>query len=162
MLDTRIKKIWRDFSERKGRTCLTLLGMTIGLWGVNSVAVAWLVLDHDLAENFRSTNPPAIVMQLDGDTPLEVAQLGKIEGVLEIENRPVIAARTELNPDQFVLTALWVVEDFGSLAIAKFFAESGSLPPPLGSMVVERSSMRLANYMLARPATATRKSRDSN
>ena len=156
MLDTRIKKIWRDLSERKGRTCLTLLGMIIGLWGVGSVAVAWLVLNHDLTENFLSTNPPAIVMYLDGDAPLEVAELRDVEGVQDIESRPVIATRVELNPDQFIPTILWVVEDFSSMEIAKLSAENGTFPPPPGSMVIERKSMLLANYLLARPATATR------
>jgi putative ABC transport system permease protein len=160
MLDTRIKKIWRDLSERKGRTCLTLLGMIIGLWGVNSVAVAWLVLNQDLAENFLSTNPPAIVMSLDGDGPLDMADLVNVEGVQELENRPVIATRMELNPDQFIPTILWVVEDFSSIRIAKFGVESGTFPPPQGSMVVERNSKLLANYLLAVPAIATRGNHD--
>ena len=59
-----LKKIWGDLYERKGRAILTLLGLIIGLWGVASVALAWLVLKGDMQENFLMTDPPSIAMTI--------------------------------------------------------------------------------------------------
>jgi len=145
-----VKKIWRDLVERKGRTTLTLLGLVIGLWGVASVAVAWLVLGQDLSANFLSTNPPAIVMTIESDTPIDVVAIGAVEGVRQIENRPQINGRIEITPDNRMPIVLWVVDDFNDMAVAKVFAEIGSLPPPAGSLVIERDGLLLANLIRKR------------
>ena len=58
MINTRLVKAWKDLTERKSRTLLTLLGLVIGMWGIATVTIAWIVLSNDLGENFQRTNPP--------------------------------------------------------------------------------------------------------
>jgi len=164
MPDSIIKKIWRDLAERKGRTLLTLSGLTIGLWGVASVAVAWFILGHDLSANFLSTNPPAIAMTIDRNSDIgaeihskfDLSAIGSIEGADLIENRPQLLGRIEIGPDRWLPLVLWVVEDFNDMAVASVFAETGALPPPEGSFVLERDGLILANmYRKQRQSGAT-------
>jgi ABC-type antimicrobial peptide transport system permease subunit len=163
MHDSIIKKIWRDLVERKGRTVLTLLGLAIGLWGVASVAVAWFILGHDLSANFLSTNPPAIAMTIDRNGEFEtgnqfdMSTIGTIEGADQLENRPQLLGRMEIGPDRWLPLVLWVVEDFKDMAVARVFAETGALPPPAGSFVIERDGLVLANiYRKQRQSAAVR------
>jgi len=155
MIDTRLRKIFRDLSERKGRTLLTLLGLVIGLWGFASVAVAWLVLSNDLSENFLSTNPPGIAMTIAGDGPLDVEALGPIEGASAIENRPQLSARMEISPDRWLPIQLWVVEDFGAMNVARIFPEKGTLPPATGMLAVERDGVNLVNFFRMKEQSGT-------
>jgi putative ABC transport system permease protein len=149
------KKIWRDLAERKGRTLLTVLGLVVGLWGVGSVSVAWWVLGTDMSANFLSTNPPAITMTVAGETAVDVAAIGKLDGIRQIENRPQINGRIEITPNSWRPLLLWVVDDFNAMTVAKAFPESGVLPPPTGSFVMERDGLLLGNFLRARAQSGT-------
>ena len=78
-MDTRLRKVWKDLAERKARSLTTLAGLAIGLWGIGTVSIAWLVLSNDLGENYARTLPPDLIVQadpgpippLDGITGLE-------------------------------------------------------------------------------------------
>ena len=139
-----LKKIWRDLAERKWRTLLTLLGQIIGLWGLASVIVAWAVLRNDMPENFQMTSPPAIVMETEGPGPLVVADLGSVEGVEYIENRPQIMTRVQVTPDELCPFPVWVIDDFANTNVAKVFHDSGPVTPPLGEIMIERDAVYLA------------------
>lgn len=144
------KKIWRDLAERKGRSAITILGLCIGFWGVGSAAVAWLVLSNDLAGNFTRTNPPAIAMTIEERGVIDVRRIGAIEGVREIESRPQLSGRIQYGPDRWLGFVLWVVEDFTDMRVGTVFAEDGTLPPPPGTIVVERDGLPLANFLKKR------------
>lgn len=148
-----VKKIWRDLVERKARTLLTIVGLGIGYWGVGSAFVAWYVLSNDLSENFRQTNPAAIVMTLEGRAPADIADLGTIEGVAAIENRPEFAGRMRYAADGWMPMRLWIVEDFDAMQVATVVAESGTVPPNEGKLVLERDSLLVANFFSRRAET---------
>lgn len=144
------KKIRSDLMQRKGRSLLTLLGLCIGLWGVASVAVAWFVLGHDLTENFTRTNPPSIAMRLQGNATIDVAKIGLVEGIDQLESRPVISGRAEIIPGRWMPILFMVVEDFGAIDVAKIFPQKGALPPPVGTVMLERNSLFLGNFYRTR------------
>ena len=144
------KKIWHDLAERKGRSAITILGMCIGFWGVGSAAVAWLVLSNDLASNFRQTNPPAIAMTLDGQGVIDVSRIGAVEGAQNIENRPQLSGRAQYAPDRWLKLVLWVVEDFTDMRVGTVFPVNAALPPPPGTIVVERDGPPIANFLKRR------------
>lgn len=155
MLHSIIRKAWRDLAERKARTLLTLVGLSIGLWGVASVAVAWWVLSNDLSENFTATSPPAIVIGLEaqtikGDTEFLVAleSLKGVPGVVAIENRAVVRGRMQIYKDYWLPAVFWVIEDFNNINVAKVWPQSGEFPPEKGGILIERDSQVLADWQL--------------
>jgi ABC-type antimicrobial peptide transport system permease subunit len=145
-----IKKSWRELTGRRGRSLLTLLGLVVGLWGVGSVAVAWYVLGQDMRANFLSTNPPAIAMTIEGPAPVNLGDLGVIEGVNAVENRPQISGRVEIAPDTWLPLVLWVVDDFDRMEVARILPETGILPPPGGTFAMERDGLPFVNFLRAR------------
>jgi ABC-type antimicrobial peptide transport system permease subunit len=145
-----LKKIWRDLVERKGRSALTIVGLCIGFWAVGSAGVAWLVLSNDLAQNFTQTNPPSIAMTIDGPGIIDVGRIGAVEGAADIENRPRLTGRVQYAPDRWMSLILWVVEDFTDLRVGIMFPEDATLPPPTGSVVIERDGLPIANFLKRR------------
>lgn len=148
MLDVRLKKIRSDLFERKGRTLLTLMGLCIGLWGVATMAVAWLVLSNDLSENFASTNPPGIDMELVGEGRFDTNKLGPLEGIGRVENRPVFMGRAEVTPGTVLPMIIWMVEDFNKMKVATFKTTGGATTPPIGTLLIEKNALLLSNYFL--------------
>jgi putative ABC transport system permease protein len=52
-------------------------------------------------------------------------------------------ARIETSPDEWMMSLLFVVQDFSAMRINTFRPESGAWPPPLGSLLLERSALPL-------------------
>jgi putative ABC transport system permease protein len=149
------KKIWRDLTERKGRSALTILGLCIGFWGVGTATVAWFVLSKDLASNFTRTNPPAIAMTIEGQGPIDVSRIGTIEGAQEIENRPQVLGRMQYAPDRWLGLILWIVEDFNDMRVGRVFPEDAALPPLPGTIVIERDGLPILNFLKRRDQSGT-------
>lgn len=148
-MDTRIRKVWTDLAERKARSLTTLAGLVIGLWGIGAVTIAWVVLGNDLGENFTRTLPPDLVIQT---APAAIPPLDDIAGIVAWENRPLLASRIEAAPDFYMPLALFVVDDFEALSVARFFPQEGPLTPPRGEILIERSGDILLKIMRAQAA----------
>jgi hypothetical protein len=145
-MDTRLRKIWKDLAERKARSFTTLVGLVVGLWGMGAVTVAWVVLSHDLAENYARTNPPNLVIDAGPGT---LPALGGLAGLEAWDNRPLLISRIEASPDFYLPLHLYVVEDFDRLPVARFFPGEGAFPPPEGELLIERSGGILLQIMRA-------------
>ncbi len=148
-MDTRIRKVWKDLAERKARSLTTLAGLVIGLWGIGAVTIAWVVLSNDLSENFTRTLPPNLVVQVG---PGVIPALDSIAGIEAWENRPLLSSRIEASPNFYMPLQLYVVDDFETLSVARFFPQEGPLTPPRGEMLIERSGDILLRIMRAQVA----------
>jgi len=152
-MDTRIRKVWKDLAERKARSLTTLAGLVIGLWGIGTVTVAWVVLSNDLSENFLRTQPPDLVIQTG---PGVIPALGSIEGIEAWENRPLLSGRIEAAPNFFIPLQLYVVEDFETQGVARIFPQAGPVTPARGEMLIERAGdilLRIMRIKVANPDT---------
>jgi putative ABC transport system permease protein len=150
LMDTRIRKVWKDLAERKARSFTTLAGLVIGLWGIGAVTIAWVVLSNDLSENFSRTLPPNLVVQTG---PGAIPPLDNLEGLEAFENRPLLVSRIEAAPNFYMPLHLYVVDDFESPSVARFFPQEGPLTPPRGEILIERSGDILLKIMRARAAS---------
>ena len=148
-MDSRIRKVWKDLAERRARSLTTLVGLVIGLWGIGTVTIAWVVLSNDLSENFMRTLPSNLVVQTG---PGVIPALDSIEGIEAWENRPLLSSRIEAAPNFYVPLQLYVVEDFETQGVARFFPQKGQLTPDRGEMLIERSGDILLRIMRAQAA----------
>ena len=139
MLDVRIKKAIRELTGRKSRTLLTWLGLSLGLAGFGSAAVAYLWLRNDLTANFLLTNPPNINIDFETRHPGQRQRLASVAGVGEVELRNRFSARMEIREGRWLPVLISVVEDFENQKAAKIFREKGAWPPPEGTALIERS-----------------------
>jgi putative ABC transport system permease protein len=148
-MDTRLRKVWKDLAERKARSLTTLAGLAIGLWGIGTVSIAWLVLSNDLGENYARTLPPDLIVQADAGP---IPPLDGITGLEAFDNRPLLSSRMELAPNLFLPLQVFVVDDFSALPVARLFPQAGPLPPPAGEMLIERSGDTLLKILRAQAA----------
>jgi len=140
MIPTRVRKLLGDVLERRARSVLTLLGLAIGLYGLCSVLVSFVILSGDLDANYRNTNPPRVILDT-GIVPAATRErLRALPGVDALESRLNLPARVELSPGRWMGMQLFVVEDFDDLRVARFRTESGAWPPPTGGLLIERDS----------------------
>jgi len=160
-VNTRLSKVARDLSVRKGRSLLTLAGLLISLWGVGTVAIAWHVLSADLAQNFIRTQPPNLVVRSGRVGAQARAAIQAIDGVEAIEDRPLLMSRIENGPNAWLPMALFVVSDFEAIEVATFRAEEDAFPPPQGELIIERSGKTLMRFLRGQPP-ATRGSHGNN
>lgn len=140
MIDSRLKKVWGDLAERKGRTILTLAGLVIGIWGIGSVFVAALVLSNDLGENYARTNAPSVAVNVAARSGYKTPDADALPPGVEVENRPLLYSRIEVGPNNWMPLLVFVVEDFDNPRIAKMFPEEGAWPPPKGTIAIERDA----------------------
>jgi len=139
MLDVRLKKAIRELTGRKSRTFLTWLGLSLGLVGFGTAAVAYIWLRNDLTANFLLTNPPNIVIDFETRKPGQAKLLESLEGVEALELREKYYGRFQIRKDRGLPVIISVIEDFEHQRVAKIFRQKGAWPPPPGTALIERS-----------------------
>lgn len=138
MIPVRIKKVAGDLLTRWGRTLLTLVGLSLGLYGLCSVLVAFVLLADDLNENYRATNPANIVVTVQDVDEALLARIASIENVGDVERRDIVRGRIDAGDGAWMPVTIFVVEDFERLRVASFYPERGAWPPPTGDILLER------------------------
>ena len=139
MTKARLRKVASDFRVRWGRTLLSLIGLSLGLFGLAAVVTAFAIIANDLDENFERTNPPNVVIAADRVSEAAIRRLRTIEGVTGVDDRPMVAGRLEVGVGQWMPIMVHVVADFDRMPTARIFPQSGPWPPSTGSLLVERS-----------------------
>lgn len=139
----RARKIAADLLVRWRRTLPTLIGMSFALAGLGAALTAFAMLERDLDANFRATRPANVEIEADAISAATEAKLAAIPGVAALDERPRAALRVELAPGRWVPLLVTVVRDFGHLPLAIFHPDSGSWPPPRGTLLMERDGRAL-------------------
>jgi putative ABC transport system permease protein len=141
MCNARWRKLGRDLWAEKGRALLMITAITVSLIAIGAVLGAYGILTREIAVNYLGTRPASVTFEIPGgiDAAL-VAQVRKHPLVAEAEAREVIVARARVG-DDWRRMLLFVIEDFADLRLNRFRPESGTWPPPDGTMLIERSAV---------------------
>ncbi len=149
MLSAQSKKIVRDLAKAPGKTALLVLAIALGVVAIGSILDAYAVLSREIQANYLGTMPAMATIKLESQgVSDELDQVvASLPGVAAVEKRAMILARMKIGPDWLPLL-LMVVDDFSHLKLNRFKPISGAWPPPEGTMLVERTALRV---MQARP-----------
>lgn len=141
-------KIQRDMIFSPARSLMLITALAIGAFAVGTMLGAMSTLRREMQRNYLSTNPASATLRLDTPLSREASlEIAKIPGIRVAEPHRVVRSRMFVNGDA-VPILLFVIPDFNSMRLNIFFRESGSWPPPRGTMLVERTALRV---MQARP-----------
>lgn len=133
-------KLGRDFLAEKERVLLMLVAIAVSLVAVGSVLGGYAVLSREMAVNYLGTHPASATLELPGGVDEEALMLARLQpGVRVAEARDVLLARTRVGEDWRPLL-LFVVDDFSTLRVNTFKPLRGAWPPPLGTMLIERTA----------------------
>jgi putative ABC transport system permease protein len=145
MLKPRWRKVLRDLWSNKARTILVVLSIAIGVFAVGIIAGTQAILTRDLQASYLAINPPAAILGVSSFDDDLVQTIRRMPGVDEAEGRSTMSVRLNIGPDTWRTLALQAIPDFRDIHVNKITPEQGAWPPPKHAMLVERSSLYLAN-----------------
>lgn len=146
-----LRKSMRDMVAKLGSTLTAILALTIGLWGIGTLLVSMQIMNNDLSENFSQTIPAHVEISAKDFDKLNLTDLRANPDILAAEFRDKTSLRIEVKPDQWLPVWLYSVVDFEQMSIAKFYPQDTNFPPALGSIVVERNGLEIADFTSGAP-----------
>jgi putative ABC transport system permease protein len=142
MISPRWVKILRDATGDRGRSLMLVTAVSAGVFGISTILTAYSILTREIQFNYESTNPASATLELDAVTDRALAIAKDYPGVADAERRSVILARVKVGDDWNPML-LFVIDDFDKMRLNTFRRVSGAWPPPSGTMLVERSAIRV-------------------
>lgn len=145
MVSPRWKKLWRDLQVARGRMIMMVVAIAVSIFGVGTILTAYTILTREISRNYLGTNPASAFLELDKvDDPL-VQAVRRQPNIAQAEATSWVTARVEVKPNEWRPLLLFVVKDFNAIRLDTFQPESGSWPPPTGTILLERDALPLTN-----------------
>ena len=136
-------KTLRDLWLYKSRTILVVLAIAVGTAASGVATTSLIVLRRDLRNGYLGTNPAHAVIDIAGPLVVDESlaeQVAALPEVGEAVARRQTAARLVLPDGEERFLQLWTLPDFEP-AVAALSPQAGALvPPPAGSLLLERSA----------------------
>lgn len=142
MLSPRWRKLLGDLCESRQRTAAMVISLAIGIFGVGTMLDSYSILTREIAGNYQAANPASATLELANVDDALAADVRKFPGIADAEVRATILSRIRVG-DDWTRLLLFVINDFNDLRLNTFKRESGAWPPPRGTMLVERSSVKV-------------------
>ena len=139
----RYMKVIRDLTSNYSKNLMLVLAIAVGIFGIGSILGAYKVINREMAVNYLSTEPASATIEFEGT--ISNALLDSVRlfpGIKAAERRATITARMMVN-ERWYSILLFVIDDFKKMEISKVLPVSGSQSPDDGSMLVERTALRV-------------------
>ena len=142
MVSVRWRKLRGDLRAAAGRLVLMQIAVALSLAGVGTVLGARAVLGREIAASYLATSPADATLDLAGGIdPALLANLRTRPELAAVDAREMVHARVKLRAEEpWQMIVLFAVEDLGTIRIATVQPETGPWPPPVGTVVLERTS----------------------
>lgn len=122
---------------------MLVLAIAVGVFGIGSILGAYKVINREMATNYLSTEPASATIEYEGTISNTLRDSVKsFLGIRTAERRATITARMKVD-ERWYPILLFVIDDFENMEISKVLSVSGSQNPDTGSMLVERSALRV-------------------
>ena len=142
-MNTLWRKTLRDLWLYKARTVLVVLAIAVGTASAGVATTSLIVLRRDLRAGFLGTNPAHAVLDVAGAIPIDETLAEQVAALPEVGDavaRRMTPARLALPGGEERFLQLWTLPDFDS-PVAALYPQAGAVvPPPPGSLLLERSA----------------------
>jgi len=143
MPSPRWRKMLRDAWLHRARTLLAILAIAVAIAGAGTVLARWAIVREVVDAGFAASNPASATLTLDRVDARALDLVGAVPGVGDVEARATVTARARVG-GRLVTVLLLAREDFATSSIAILRPEAAAWPPTGGSLVLERSSLEVA------------------
>jgi putative ABC transport system permease protein len=136
-------KVIRDLTSSYSKNLMLVLAIAVGVFGIGSILGAYQVINREMASNYLSTEPASATIEFEGT--ISNALLDSVKsfpGIKTAERRATLTARMKVN-ERWYPILLFVIDDFKKMKVSKVLPVSGSQNPRTGSMLVERTALRV-------------------
>lgn len=129
-----MQKMWRDLGEQRSRGLLVVLAIALGIAGFTAVLASYAILTRELDAGYLASSPASAIFYTDAVDDALLASIEAQGGVSHAEARRKIAGRIRSGLAQRNLQwrnlQLFVVKDYGQIALGKITRQEGPGHPP--------------------------------
>ena len=143
-MSLKLLKAVKDLSSNPRRTLLVVFAMILGIWGVGTVEVSYVILMNDLNANYQRTFPQQLVFTSNNFDKLNLEKFRNKPEIEAAEFRDFSLHRIEIRPDVWIPLWLYGVENFGDFKLARVFWEEGDKVPKQGTILMERDGKKVS------------------
>jgi putative ABC transport system permease protein len=137
----RRRKVLRDLLGYRWRTVLVVVSIAVGVLAVGMIVESRIVLGREMQREFLASSPANAELRLAPFGDDFVAAAARMPGVAAAEGRRTVTVQVETGSDEWIDLQLTVIPDFADQRIDRVVAQSGTWPPAVGEVVVERSTI---------------------
>ncbi|MES2036236.1 MAG: FtsX-like permease family protein [Pseudomonadota bacterium] len=142
LLKPRWMKLARDAQLMPGRTAMMILAIAAGVFGLATMLTSYTILIREIRQNYLATNPASATLRIDSiDTQLMQA-IRNFPGIAAAQASAKVDAGIQLADGRLQALNLMIVDDFKELRINSIFPETGAWPPPPGTLLLEKDSLK--------------------
>ncbi len=142
-----MQKMWRDLGEQRSRGLLVVLAIALGIAGFTAVLASYAILTRELDAGYLASSPASAIFYTDAVDDALLASIEAQGGVSHAEARRKIAGRIRSGLAQRNLQwrnlQLFVVKDYGQIALGKITRQEGTWPPAAGEILIERDAFQV-------------------
>ncbi|MBP6703424.1 MAG: FtsX-like permease family protein [Vicinamibacteria bacterium] len=143
-MNTRARKVVRDFWQERTRSMLVVLAIALGIAAFSAVLSSYAILNRELNDGYLATNPASFNLRTGALGDEVVRLIAQSPGVGAAEPRRVVAGRIKAGPAQWRGVMLFVVKDYADIRVSTLRPETGAWPPGPGEMLIERDAFQVA------------------
>jgi putative ABC transport system permease protein len=147
-MKTSLKKSIRDLISYPKKTMLVIFALALGIWGVGTVLVSYVILSNDLNQNYQNTVPSNITFHSQNFNLLNLDEFKKDSRIQSAEFRDFSLHRIEVRPNVWIPLWLFGIEDFNKISTAKIFHQTGANVPKPGTILIERDGIIISNIRI--------------
>jgi len=148
----RWRKVLRDLGVARTRTVLVVLSIAVGVFAVGTIAGSSALLQEGLREVYLASRPASATLATSGFGDDLVETVRGMPGVADAEARRSITVRLRTGPESYRELQLTAIRDFEDQRLDLVTPEPGAAwPPARGEMLLERSSLTLADVPVEGP-----------
>ena len=140
-------KVFRDLWLHKGRTILVVLAIAAGLAGSGTILFKYALVRQAVEHGYLASNPPAATLAVDRLSPEALARVRALPEIRQAEGRRTLPGSIWIGGRRYSLL-LFAADDFPASQIGRVESIRGAWPPGPGELVIERSSLPLAEIEL--------------
>ncbi len=144
MLSPRWRKVLRDLWGNKARTLLVVLAIGVGVFAFGSVFITQEVLLRDMTDGYLAIRPASATLTVAPFDDGVVQAVRSMREVADAEGRGVLSVKLQVGDRQWVNLDLYALPDYDDIRINQMTPESGLWPPGRREVILERTSLALA------------------
>ncbi len=143
MVKTRWKKLIGDFKKYRSRFVTIWIALAVSIFGISAILSAYIILTREITKNYMYTNPASATFELDNTDEELLDKVRSLDYVDFVEARASLLTRIKVRDGDWQPLRLFVVPDFDDMEVALFYPEEGTVSPPDGTVLIERTAMPL-------------------
>jgi putative ABC transport system permease protein len=151
-MNMKLKKAIADLRNQMGRTALVIVALSLGIWGMSTIFVSYIILNNDLNANYLLTDPAHLILESDQFDDSSIELLKQLPSVMAVERRSYSIQRIEVTKDQWIPLWLYGVDDFNNTQVAHTFPEAGAIEPDNNTLLFERNGRLVSDLAIGKSA----------